>query len=76
MKYKTRILGHNITLLKPNGCLACNKTLDLDILERVIDVQNGKMRYTMILKCPSCFKLNFALYNIGEENNLTTIESK
>lgn len=76
MTFKTKILGHNISLSKINKCHSCGKTQDLDILERIIDTRNDKMRYTMVTMCRYCNKLNIALYHIGSESKLDETEKE
>ena len=73
MNYTTRILGYDITLSKPNSCVACNKKQVPDILERIIDTQDGELRYIMVLKCNNCHKISFAVYKIGPEKELKNI---
>ena len=74
--YTTRILGYDIKFKKPQQCVNCNKKSDLQILGRIIDTDNETIRYILVLKCPMCHNVVFAIYNIGKENELPLIEKQ
>lgn len=74
MNYRTRILGYDITFSKPSSCPICEKQQQLDILERVIDTQDGLLKYIVIFKCSSCHEISIAEFVIGKETELKEIE--
>lgn len=72
----TRILGYVITLERPESCPECNNKLTSDILDRVVDLENGILRYILIYKCSHCHKIIFVFYEIGKESELPQIEKE
>ena len=76
MEYTARIMGYNVTFEKPQECHHCNKKTNLQILERIVDNTNGYLRYILVLKCPVCNEISFAIYNIGNESELPNIEKE
>ena len=72
----TRILGYVITLERPSDCPNCSEKLGSDILNRVVDIEDGVLRYILVYKCSICHKIIFVFYEIGKENELPQIEKE
>ena len=71
---KSRILGYVITLEKPIECLCCDSKEEPEILDRVLDNDNGVLRYCLVLKCRDCHDIFMVTYLIGKESDLLDIE--
>lgn len=74
MTIRSRILGYSVLLEKPIECFCCYKKIEPEILERVLDNDNGVLRYGLVMKCRDCHEVFFVLYLIGEETQLSNIE--
>ena len=73
---RSRILGYVITLEKPSSCLCCDSKKEPEILERVLDNDNGVLRYCLVLKCRECHEIFISTYLIGREEELMNIEKE
>ena len=74
MTITSRILGYEITLEKPSRCFLCNTNSEPEILERVVDNDEGVLRYALVLKCRNCHNMFLTTYLIGDVKILKEIE--
>ena len=74
MEYTTRIMGYSVTFVKPQECSVCHISVNINILEHIVDNNEGSLRYILILKCPSCHELMMAKYHVGKESELKNIQ--
>jgi len=76
MDYTVQIMGHAITLSREPYCPCCDVRTTPDLIQTVMDNDNGIIRYVIISKCSSCRGLSYTKYIIGSEKELDAYEKE